>query len=119
LGHDKKVAAVEQRLPERIHDCHALEAPRACVEAQRDKHSKPMICYQKDACYDFTSTISPRSGKDSHSLVLEAREMVGGLPAMAGATEGTIDTLTADQLYYLFAAVGEKLDTALVKMETE
>ncbi len=37
--------------------------------------------------------------------------MLGGLAAMVGATEGTIDTLTAD------ATVGEKLDTALVKME--
>lgn len=61
----------------------------------------------------------PALGNDSHTLVLEAREMVGGLAAMAGATEGTIDTLTADQLYYLFAAVGEKLDTALLKLEAE
>lgn len=61
----------------------------------------------------------PAQGKDSHSLVLEAREMISGLAAMAGATDGTIDTLTGDQLFYLFSAISDKLDIALIKMEAE
>lgn len=43
----------------------------------------------------------PALGKDSHTLVLEAREMIGGLAALTGGTEGNIDTLTGDQLYFL------------------
>ncbi|END5526341.1 hypothetical protein ABMC86_001981 [Vibrio vulnificus] len=57
------------------------------------------------------------SAKDSHSLVYEARQIVGGLSAMAGAGEGTVETLTAEQLFFLFQALGEKLDAALVSME--
>lgn len=57
------------------------------------------------------------SAKDSHSLVYEARQMVGGLSAMTGAGEGTVETLTAEQLFFLFQALGEKLDAALVNME--
>ena len=57
------------------------------------------------------------SAKDSHSLVYEARQMVGGLSAMAGAGEGTVETLTAEQLFFLFQVLGEKLDAALVSME--
>ncbi|WP_199464898.1 hypothetical protein [Vibrio sp. bablab_jr001] len=57
------------------------------------------------------------STKDSHSLVYEARQMVGGLSAMAGAGEGTVETLTAEQLFFLFQALGEKLDAALISME--
>ncbi|WP_158117210.1 hypothetical protein [Vibrio cincinnatiensis] len=55
--------------------------------------------------------------KDSHSLVYEARQMVGGLSAMTGAGEGVIETLTAEQLFFLFQALGEKLDAALVSLE--
>lgn len=57
------------------------------------------------------------SAKDSHSLVYEARQIVGGLSAMAGAGEGTVESLTAEQLFFLFQALGEKLDAALVSME--
>ncbi|EKO3535626.1 hypothetical protein K1L80_002202 [Vibrio fluvialis] len=57
------------------------------------------------------------SVKDPHSLVYEARQMVGGLSAMAGAGDGTVETSTAEQLFFLFQAFGEKLDAALVSME--
>lgn len=57
------------------------------------------------------------SAKDPHSLVHEARQMVGGLSAMASAGEGTVETLTAEQLFFLFQALGEKLDAALVSMD--
>ncbi|EGQ8491660.1 hypothetical protein O1C66_000385 [Vibrio cholerae] len=57
------------------------------------------------------------SAKDSHTLVYEARQMVGGLSAMTGAGEGAIEALTAEQLFFLFQALGEKLDAALVSLE--
>ncbi|EGR4130788.1 hypothetical protein DDM87_03755 [Vibrio cholerae] len=57
------------------------------------------------------------SAKDSHALVYEARQMVGGLSAMTGAGEGAIEALTAEQLFFLFQALGEKLDAALVSLE--
>lgn len=53
--------------------------------------------------------------KDPHTLVLEAREMIGGL----AATSGPVETLTAEQLFYLFTSIGDKLDIALLKMEAE
>ncbi|EMP85022.1 hypothetical protein VC116063_002375 [Vibrio cholerae O1 str. 116063] len=43
--------------------------------------------------------------------------MVGGLSAMTGAGEGAIEALTAEQLFFLFQALGEKLDAALVSLE--
>ncbi|MBV7264439.1 hypothetical protein KCG43_20715 [Photobacterium sp. WH24] len=49
--------------------------------------------------------------KDPHTLVLEAREMIGGLAAISGPVE----TLTADQLFYQFSAISDKLDIALIK----
>ncbi|MBN8123181.1 hypothetical protein [Vibrio vulnificus] len=64
-------------------------------------------------------TTSLPIGKDSHTLVLEAREMVGGLAAIAGASSGAVETLTAEQLFFLFQAVGEKLDVALALLESE
>lgn len=57
--------------------------------------------------------------KDPHTLVLEAREMIGGLAAISGASSGSVETLTAEQLFYLFASIGDKLDIALLKMEAE
>lgn len=66
---------------------------------------------------NITSTVTV--GKDSHTLVLEAREMIGGLAAISGASSGKVDTLTAEQLFFLFQAVGEKLDIALAVLEAE
>ncbi|KDM93374.1 hypothetical protein [Photobacterium galatheae] len=57
--------------------------------------------------------------KDPHTLVLEAREMIGGLAAISSASSGPVETLTAEHLFYLFASIYEKLDIALFKMEAE
>ncbi|EJL6947034.1 hypothetical protein ACPFUS_001669 [Vibrio cholerae] len=62
------------------------------------------------------TTDMPR-GKDSHSLVNEAKLMLNGLADLASGHEGQIEQLSGESLYFLLNAVSQKLSLALYQME--
>lgn len=55
--------------------------------------------------------------KDAHTLIVEAREMLAGLSAFAGNVNGQVETLTGEQLFFLFLGITERLDAALLDLE--
>lgn len=59
------------------------------------------------------------SDKDAHTLIVEAREMLAGLSALAGNIDGKVETLTGEQLFFLFLAITERLNAALSVLEAE
>ncbi|NOI68231.1 hypothetical protein [Vibrio sp. 99-8-1] len=57
------------------------------------------------------------SEKDPYTLIVEARQMCGGIAALASEAEGCLENLTGDQLYYLLSSLNDKLDDALEEIE--
>lgn len=58
-----------------------------------------------------------QSRKDPHTIIVEARQICGGIAALASEAEGRFETLTGDQLYFLLSTLSDKLDDALEELE--
>ncbi|WCE31043.1 hypothetical protein [Vibrio sp. SCSIO 43137] len=58
-----------------------------------------------------------QSRKDPHTIIVEARQICGGIASLASEAEGCFETLTGDQLYFLLSSLSDKLDDALEELE--
>lgn len=55
--------------------------------------------------------------KNLYTLIVEARQISGGIAALASEAEGHFENLTGDQLYFLLSSLSDKLDDALEEIE--
>lgn len=57
------------------------------------------------------------SEKDPHTLIVEARQICGGIASLACEAEGRFEKLTGDELYSMLSSLTDKLDDALEVLE--